>query len=388
MSIVNPRNLEELREYIKIRLGAPVLQINVSDEQIDIAINDGFAYYFGKQHYNGSERNYLGVKIEQPFLDWWKTKDLQVVTQDDTQLIYDDGMVDTVTLTAAGSGYPRQSGEDGTQVNVSTTTTSGSGTGLTVDLGSARTTQQGLVSVTVNQVGKDYQVGDTFTVDGYDADNGTAATFEVSTIKTSSPIYGKQTFEVQNNYLVMPENVIGVTRIMKTRGFGGTGGMIGLAGAVPGVAMYAPFLTSGGNCGGMQYDLTSYYTMQQYLATLEWMFFPPISFKHNNLTNRLWIDSDNFNGLRVGDYLLIECDTFPSPEEFTQFYGHFWLREYWVNLVKYQWGQNLTKYQNVQLPGGITLNGDTIKQEAQQALQGMRDRFALDCADPPLDAIG
>ena len=388
MSIVNPRNLTELKEYIKIRLGAPVLEINVSDEQMDVAINDGFAYYFGKQHYNGTERNYLGVKIEQPFFDWWETKDLTTVTQDDEQLIYGDGMVDTITLTAAGSGYPRQSGNGDTQLNVGTTTTSGSGEGLTVDLGSARTTQQGLVTATVNQTGIGYVVGDTFTIDGYNTDTGTPATFEVATIKTSSPIYGKQTFETQNNYLILPENVIGVTRIMKTR-FGGTGGMIAMSGSIPGIGMYAPFLTAGGgNCGGMQYDLTSYYTMQQYLATLDWMFYPPISFKHNNLTNRLWIDSDNFNGLGVGDYLVIECDMFPNPEEFNQFYGHFWLREYWVNLVKYQWGQNLTKYQNVQLPGGITLNGEAIKQEAMQELQGMRDRFAMDCADPPLDACG
>ena len=35
MSLASPQNREELKSYIKTRLGAPVLQINVSDEQMD-----------------------------------------------------------------------------------------------------------------------------------------------------------------------------------------------------------------------------------------------------------------------------------------------------------------------------------------------------------------
>ena len=52
------------------------------------------------------------------------------------------------------------------------------------------------------------------------------------------------------------------------------------------------------------------------------------------------------------------------------------------------WGRVLTKYQNVQLPGGITMNGEAIKQEAQETLNRLKDRFAWDYADPVLDLIG
>ena len=45
MSLASPQNREELKSYIKTRLGAPVLQINVSDEQMDLAINDAFQYF-------------------------------------------------------------------------------------------------------------------------------------------------------------------------------------------------------------------------------------------------------------------------------------------------------------------------------------------------------
>ena len=60
-----------------------------------------------------------------------------------------------------------------------------------------------------------------------------------------------------------------------------------------------------------------------------------------------------------------------------------WMKEYCVQLVAEQWGKNLTKYQQVQMPGGITLNGEKILGDAQQALQKLRDRFAMDFADPP-----
>ena len=57
-------------------------------------------------------------------------------------------------------------------------------------------------------------------------------------------------------------------------------------------------------------------------------------------------------------------------------------------LVKKAWGQNLSKYTGVQLPGGITLNGDKIYTDAVQELDTIRQRFAMDVQDPPLDAVG
>ena len=387
MSITNPRSLEDLKEYIKIRLGAPVLEINVSDEQMDVAINDGFAFYYGRSHYNGTERVYMGVRVEQPFLDWFDTKRLETVTQSTEPVVYQDGMVDTITLTAAGTGYPPETGSgSGTQIDVATTATSGSGTGMTVNTGSQRTSQGGLVTVTVNNAGSGYLVGDTFTVNGYNSSSGTPATFEVTTIKTSSPINSQQTFEFQNNYLVLPDSVLSVSNIITKSGFGGIGG------GVPGVAMFNPFLVGGaggaGACGGMMYDMTSYYAMREYISLLEWTIFPPMSYNFNQRTKRLYINTDNFNGIGLNDYLMFEVTTYPDPVTFPQMYSDFWLKEYWVNLVKYQWGSNLSKFSNVQLPGGITMNGEQIKQEAASELQRMRDRFAMDCADPALDMIG
>ena len=382
MSLTNPTNREELKQYILTRLGAPVLQVNIADEQLDVAITDGFAYYFGRSHYNGTERVFLSTKIEQPFLDFWDTKRVIPVEQKGNPKVYGDGFVDTVTLTAAGSGYPA-SNSSPAQLNV-TTTTSGSGTGLTLDLGSVRTTAGGLSTATVNQTGSGYVVGDTITVTG--GDNN--ATFEVATIKTESPVLGTVTFEHQNNYIMMPDNVLSVTGVLKKSGYRGMGGV----GDIPGVAFFNPFLMGGaggaGSCGGMMFDLTTYYTMQQYLATLDFLMFPTISYNYNQRLHRLFINSDTLNGIGENDYLMFECNVYPEPDMYPEMYSDFWLKEYVVHLVKFQWGSNLTKYQNVQMPGGITMNGEQIKSDAAQALEKMRDRFAMDAADPPLDMIG
>ena len=53
MSISKPQNREEFKRHILIKLGEPVLEINVSDEQMDIAIDDAFQYFNERNHFNG-----------------------------------------------------------------------------------------------------------------------------------------------------------------------------------------------------------------------------------------------------------------------------------------------------------------------------------------------
>jgi hypothetical protein len=64
------------------------------------------------------------------------------------------------------------------------------------------------------------------------------------------------------------------------------------------------------------------------------------------------------------------------------------LKELAYALTKAQWGRNLTKFNQVQLPGGITMNGDRILNDAQEEIQLIKNRFAMDWADPPRDAVG
>lgn len=380
MSIASPQNREELKAYIKTRLGAPVLQINVSDEQMDIAINDAFQYFNERQHYDATETVYLSTKVEAPFLQFVKTGEIEIVKQSDTQQRSADGMVDTLTLVTPGSGYQYNTQGSGNVLTLETT--GGNGTGLIIAPGDARTTTGGLVTATVDNTGTGYQVGDQITVSGGNGD----AVFEVATIKTSSPLYGTDNIVTQNNYIVLPDSVIGVNRILNKSGSTGIGGTI------PGVAFFNPFLAGGaggmGQMGGMNFDLTSYYTMRQYIETLEWMIFPPISYSFNRRTHRLFINSDSFNGVGEGDYMVFECDVTPNPDMFPDVWNSMFLKRLATAYVQLAFGRNLTKYQSVQLPGGITMNGDQIYADAKKEIADIQERFALDYADYPLDLVG
>ncbi len=66
--MAKPKNREQLVDYCLRKLGAPVLEINVSDEQIDDAVDDAFQL-FQERHFDGVERMYLKYKVTQEDID-------------------------------------------------------------------------------------------------------------------------------------------------------------------------------------------------------------------------------------------------------------------------------------------------------------------------------
>ena len=66
--MAKPSTKQELIDYCKRKLGAPVLEINVDDDQIDDLVDDAFQY-FNERHFDGVERTYLKYKISQDDVD-------------------------------------------------------------------------------------------------------------------------------------------------------------------------------------------------------------------------------------------------------------------------------------------------------------------------------
>ena len=66
--MAKPSTRQELIEYCLRQLGAPVLEINVADEQIDDIVDDALQY-FNERHYDGVERMYLKYRISQADID-------------------------------------------------------------------------------------------------------------------------------------------------------------------------------------------------------------------------------------------------------------------------------------------------------------------------------
>jgi hypothetical protein len=66
--MAKPSTRQELIDYCLRRLGAPVLEINVDDDQIDDLVDDALQY-FQERHFDGVERMYLKYQISQEDID-------------------------------------------------------------------------------------------------------------------------------------------------------------------------------------------------------------------------------------------------------------------------------------------------------------------------------
>ena len=66
--MASPSSRSELADYCRRQLGAPVLEINVADEQVDDVIDDA-VQFFQERHFDGVSQAYLKYKITQDDID-------------------------------------------------------------------------------------------------------------------------------------------------------------------------------------------------------------------------------------------------------------------------------------------------------------------------------
>ena len=62
--MAKPSSRQELVDYCLRRLGAPVLEINVDDDQVDDLVDDALQLFY-ERHFDGVERMYLKYKVTQ-----------------------------------------------------------------------------------------------------------------------------------------------------------------------------------------------------------------------------------------------------------------------------------------------------------------------------------
>jgi hypothetical protein len=66
--MAKPASRQQLIDYCLRRLGAPVLEINVAEEQIDDLVDDALQY-FSERHFDGVEKMFLKYKITEDDID-------------------------------------------------------------------------------------------------------------------------------------------------------------------------------------------------------------------------------------------------------------------------------------------------------------------------------
>ena len=97
----------------------------------------------------------------------------------------------------------------------------------------------------------------------------------------------------------------------------------------------------------------------------------------NRKQNRVYLEADWSEKFNVDDYLIIEAYRALDPAVYPEVWNDMFLKKYTTALIKRQWGENLKKYQGVVLPGGITLDGKTIYDEAVEEIRQIEEEISL-----------
>jgi len=127
-------------------------------------------------------------------------------------------------------------------------------------------------------------------------------------------------------------------------------------------------------------SLIYYDMMQRHLSLLQFEFNVEPGIQYTRHQGRLSINHD-WGNLEVGSYIIIECYRALDPEVYNNIYDDRWLKLYATELIRRQWGENLSKHSGIVLVGGVTLNGIDIWNKANENLekleQQVKDEFQL-----------
>lgn len=180
-----------------------------------------------------------------------------------------------------------------------------------------------------------------------------------------------------NKYITVPDNIIGVVNFFDIGQALGTNNLFNIRYQIALNDLYT--LTS--------VSMVPYYMALQHIQFLEMMLVGKQPLRYNRHVNRVYIDMD-WDRLNVGEYLLVEAYQVVDPEEFPDVWGDRWLQRYASCLIKQQWGQNIKKYGNMQMPGGVTFNGQKIFDEATEERKELEKEMIYTYSLPVTDMIG
>jgi hypothetical protein len=191
--------------------------------------------------------------------------------------------------------------------------------------------------------------------------------------------------DIDNRYIPCPNSIIGVNRIF---------------------SLFGDSVSSVNNSGNFNmfdltyqlrlnelFDFTSadyvyFATARQHMRTLEMLFIGETPIRFNRRSNKIYVDFNWEGKVIVGTYLVFEVYQILDPDTYEEVWSETWLKNYTTALFKRQWGENLKKFSGVQLPGGISLNGQQIYEEAAQEIEKLEQELVDVYQEPPEFLVG
>ena len=171
----------------------------------------------------------------------------------------------------------------------------------------------------------------------------------------------------RNQYIRVADSIIGVTRVL------------------PLSQLKASSTSSAGfNIFDINYQLrlndfynltassyTYYVIAREHLAMLDLVITGEVPMKFNKTTSRIYLDMNWEQNVNIGDWIVAECYAIIDPDVYTSVWNDQWLKSYVTALFKRQWAINIKKFSGLQLPGGVTLDGDKLYAEATKEIEDL-----------------
>lgn len=118
--------------------------------------------------------------------------------------------------------------------------------------------------------------------------------------------------------------------------------------------------------------------LMEHISLIDQVLRPIDSIRFNRKMGRVFLDLD-WSLANPGDFLIFECYRILDPEEFTAVYNDRMLKKLVTAKIKVQWATNTSKYQGIQLLGGVTIDASSLMQqgiaEIEAAEQEIRDNY-------------
>jgi len=175
--------------------------------------------------------------------------------------------------------------------------------------------------------------------------------------------------DVTNKYIPISSDIIFVSKVFPiSTTFSTSGNLFDIR--------YQMFLNNMGDFINFAGDLAYLYQMEQYLSMIDMQLHghPQVTFSRRQ--NRLYIFGDfEDEDLQEGDFLIAEIFQTIDPETHTSIYNDMFIKDYTTALIKQQWGANLSKFEGMQLPGGVTMNGRQIYEDATADIERLEEKL-------------
>jgi len=122
-------------------------------------------------------------------------------------------------------------------------------------------------------------------------------------------------------------------------------------------------------------EMSNYWMRLSHLNMVQDLISGMSNIRFNRATNKVYIDWDWGTDVQAGDYIVLE--THQKVGDASELWGNTFLKDYATALIKEQWGMNLSKFEGVQLPGGVTLNGRAILEDARVEIERLKEQMSL-----------